>query len=93
VFGLGIQLAFQPVLDSLLIVYIRSGVGFGRVKHSRPADHGTYFVGLYLEEFRPREQNSKEFDDMQEGFSQSLRRLLLKVVRAITGTVARPDQI
>ncbi|MBV9675435.1 MAG: PilZ domain-containing protein [Acidobacteriaceae bacterium] len=89
VFGLGIQLPFQPELDSLLIVRMKSGVGFGRVRHCRQAARGTYIAGLYLEEFRPKEQNAKEFACQEAGISQGLGRLLHKVAHCLSGSVTR----
>ena len=88
-FGLGIQLAFKPELDSLLIVHIRSGVGFGRVRHCRRIAHNCYQAGLYLEEFRSKEQNYKESGSGEHHAPQSLGRLLRQVVHSVTGTVAR----
>ena len=92
-FGLGIQLAFKPELDSLLIVYIKSGVGFGRVKHCRRIAHNCYQAGLYLEEFRSKEQNSKESGSSEHHASQSLGRLLRQVVHSVAGAVARLNKL
>ena len=89
VFGLGIQLAFKPELDSLLIVHMKSGVGLSRVKHCRNAAHNRYLVGLYLEEFRSEEQNSQNSGSMEEKVLQSLSRLLRRTVRSLAGTVDR----
>jgi hypothetical protein len=84
-FGLGIELAFQPELNSLLLVHIKSGTGLGRVKHCRNTGHNRYWVGLYLEEFQSEEQNSQHAGYQREGSSQSLGRLLRQLMHSITG--------
>ena len=87
VFGLGIELAFQPELESLLIVRMRSGVGLGRVKHCRNTAYNRYWAGLYLEEFHSKEQDSQDSGNEEERASQSLGRLLRRIVHSITGAV------
>lgn len=88
-FGLGIQLPFQPELDSLLIVRMKSGVGFGRVRHCRQAARRTYIVGLYLEEFHSKEQNVKKFAHRAADSSQGLGHLLHKIAHCLSGNVTR----
>ena len=85
VFGLGLQLAFQPELNSLLIVYTKSGVGLGRVKHCRHVAQNHYWAGLYLEEFRSEEQASQDSEYEGEKSPQSISRLLSRMVHSITG--------
>jgi len=89
VFGLGIQLAFKPELDSLLIVHMRSGMGLGRVKHYRNIAQNRYLVGLYLEEFHANQQNSQKSGNAEGKASQSLIRLLRQLMNSITGTIVR----
>jgi hypothetical protein len=89
VFGLGIELPFQPELGSLLTISMKDGVGFGRVKHCRKTARKVYFVGLYLEEFISNEQHSIHGDSPEERLSRSLRRLLSKVAQSITSTITR----
>ena len=88
VFGLGIQLDFKPELNSLLLVHMRSGVGLGRVKHCRCIAQNCYFAGLYLEEFRSKEQKVQQ-SGSEDKTSRSLGCLLRKVVHSFIGTVAR----
>jgi hypothetical protein len=88
-FGLGIQLAFEPELNSLLVVYMKSGTGLGRVKHCRSTGHNRYWVGLYLEEFRKKEQSSPNSCKEEERTSQSLGRLLRQTLHSITGVMNR----
>jgi hypothetical protein len=88
VFGLGIQLDFKPELNSLLFVHMRSGVGLGRVKHYRCIAQNCYFAGLYLEEFRSKEQNVQQ-SGSEDQASRSLGCLLRQVVQSFTDAVAR----
>lgn len=88
-FGLGIRLPFQPELDSLLIVRMKSGVGFGRVRHCRQAARGTYIAGLYLEKFHSKEQNVKELVHREADSSQGLSHLLHKIAHCLSGSVTR----
>lgn len=97
VFGLGIELPFQPELGSLLTVSMKGGIGFGRVKHCRKIARKVYFVGLYLEEFISSGQCSILSSSPEEQFSRGLRSLLSKVMQSITGKITRatgmsPDQ-
>jgi len=89
VFGLGLRLPFQPELDSLLIVRMKSGVGFGRVRHCRQVARDAYIAGLYLEEFHPKEQTAQGFAYWEIRIAQSLGRLLRKVAHCFSGGVAR----
>jgi hypothetical protein len=88
-FGLGVQLAFKPELDSLLVVHMRSGTGLGRVKHCRSTGRNRYWAGLYLEEFRSQQQDSEGSGKKEEKVLQSLRRLWRQVCYSITGAAHR----
>ena len=92
VFGLGIQLAFKSEVNSLLIVYMKSGIGFGRVKHCRRIERNLYQAGLYLEEFRSIEQNRKESGNRVGSDLRSLGRWLCQAAHPIIDTVARLKQ-
>lgn len=60
IFGLGIEMEFELESGSLVIVSMQTGTGFGKVKHCRKVADKKYFVGLYLDEFIPDEQSSRE---------------------------------
>lgn len=75
-FGLGIELAWKPELNSLVLVHMENGTSLGRVKHYRKLACDLYLVGLYLEEFCPEEERS----------SQNLSCLLRPTVHTVVGT-------
>ncbi len=92
VFGLGIELRFQPALDSLLTITMKNGIGFGRVKHYRSIARNRYFVGVYLEEFISNEQRFTHNGSPEGSFSRNLGRLLLKAAQSVTGAIIRRNR-
>jgi hypothetical protein len=81
VFGLGLEIEFEPEPDSLIIVSMRSGTGFGRVKHCRKIADAKYFVGLYLDEFIPEEQIDHE--SQWTGIPGRLIRMVSRAVSSV----------